>query len=337
MFKNLFLGIALLVSFATANGQSLDLTVKNYGLSIGDSREVRGVRLNFRDRRLRSVVGLNATIWSPRELKHGEITGLALGLPSTGGEKINGVGLGVFGVGARRSLNGLMISLVGLGAGEKVNGIAIGGIGLGSGEGITGFAFGGIGLGSGGDLNGIMIGGVGLGSGGDIRGISIGGVGLGSGRDLSWVNLGGIGVGAGRDIHGFSFAFVGVGAGRAIKGLTVAGVGIGSGREIKGITIAGAGIGSPKITGLTVSLAAGAEDFTGVALAPAYFRIEPPGELRGVSVSAWNQIKGTNSGLSIGIINISNDLRGLQLGLLNIAHSNPKGLKVLPIFNTNFN
>jgi len=57
----LVLGL-LLVLPSKVGAQSLDLTVNNVGLSIGDSEEVTGVRLNFRDRNLRRVTGLNATI-----------------------------------------------------------------------------------------------------------------------------------------------------------------------------------------------------------------------------------------------------------------------------------
>src|SRR5687767_10676569 len=62
--------------------RSLDLMVGDVGLSIGDSRRVKGIRLNFRDTRLDRVDGLNATIWHPDEGGAGDIYGIALGLPS---------------------------------------------------------------------------------------------------------------------------------------------------------------------------------------------------------------------------------------------------------------
>ena len=43
--------------------RSLDLTVNHTGISIGDSREVTGLRLNFRDTRLKRVDGMNITLW----------------------------------------------------------------------------------------------------------------------------------------------------------------------------------------------------------------------------------------------------------------------------------
>ncbi len=320
-----------------ATAQSLDLTIKGHGISIGDSREVTGLRMNFRDKHMRRVNGINATIWSPREPARGTVNGLALGLPLTGGKRLNGIAIGLFGAGAEKSVTGLLGGLVGAGAGKNISGIAFGGIGLGAGNNISGIALGGIGLGSGGNMTGLMFGGIGLGSGGNITGISIGGIGVGSGGDLHGLNIGGFGVGAGGHIYGISVSLIGIGAGNSVQGITISGVGVGAGKKIQGITIAGFGMGAPKISGLSAALSVGSVEYTGVAIAPAYFHIEEDGRFRGVSFSAWNRIQGTQSGLTIGILNIANDLKGVQIGLLNIAHSNPKGLKVLPFFNADFN
>jgi len=45
---------------------------------------------------------------------------------------------------------------------------------------------------------------------------------------------------------------------------------------------------------------------------------------------------GNFSGLSIGIVNYARSVTGLQIGVINIVRNNPKGLRVLPLFNTNF-
>ena len=81
----------------SAHAQSLDLTINHTGLSIGDSRFVRGVRLNFRDRNLELVEGINVTVWSPYEESRGVVKGLAIGLPITGARRIHGGGFGIFG------------------------------------------------------------------------------------------------------------------------------------------------------------------------------------------------------------------------------------------------
>src|SRR5690606_15470010 len=88
--------------------RSLDLMVDDVGLSIGDSRRTVGLRLNFRDRAMEEVIGVNATIWLPYEA-NGNVTGVALGIPVTGARRIDGIGAGLFGVGAEKSFRGLAI------------------------------------------------------------------------------------------------------------------------------------------------------------------------------------------------------------------------------------
>src|SRR5436190_23879381 len=87
---------------AVLSGQSLDLTIHNTGLSIGDSRFVRGVRINFRDSRLREVHGVNITVWTPDEPARGIVKGAAIGLPLTGARDIRGIGMGLLGLGVER-------------------------------------------------------------------------------------------------------------------------------------------------------------------------------------------------------------------------------------------
>ena len=121
-----------LVFPAAASAQSLDLTINNTGLSIGDSRFVRGIRLNFRDRNMDRVEGINATIWYPHDdARGGEVKGLALGLPTTGARRISGAGIGVFGVGTDEEFSGIGIGGLGVGTGGDAKGIFMGGLGVG--------------------------------------------------------------------------------------------------------------------------------------------------------------------------------------------------------------
>ncbi|MDP2956784.1 MAG: hypothetical protein Q8N53_10205 [Longimicrobiales bacterium] len=177
--------------------------------------------MNFRDRDLELVRGINATLWTPYEDSNGVVKGLALGLPLTGAAEITGLALGA-GIGVNRTFTGIGLAPIGSGAGEGIRGIGVGGVGLGSG----------------GDIEGLMIGGVGLGAGG--------------------------------------------------------------------------------------------HDVRGLLVAPAYFKIEDGGTLRGVSVSAFNNVRGSQRGLTIGLLNIADELHGLQVGVLNIAR-NKKSFSVLPL------
>ena len=184
-----------LLAAIPAAAQGLDLTVNHIGLGIGDVPRVIGLRLNYRDRHLERVDGVNATIWTPYDNGgSGVVRGLALGVPVTGAARIDGVGIGIFGVGARERIRGMGIGALGVGANE-LKGIMIGGLGAGSGNDFTGLGVGGLGIGSGGSLNGVFVGGLGAGSGRDVTGIVIGGLGAGASRDMKGIVVGGLGAG----------------------------------------------------------------------------------------------------------------------------------------------
>ena len=315
------------------DSRSLDLTVDGVGLSIGDSRRVTGVRLNFRDRYLEEVKGINATIWTPYEGSRGVVRGLALGLPATGARRIEGIALGIVGLGAEETIRGIAIGGIGMGAGEDIRGLAIGGIGMGVGQDLRGIAIGGIGMGVGADLRGVGIGGIGLGVGGSSRGLLIGGIGAGVGGDMEGVSIAGIGVGAGGNVKGLTITGVGMGAGGDVTGVQLAGIGIGAGGTLKWVSIAGAGIGAPRIEGLAVAAGVGSENVHGVVIAPIYFKIANGGRMRGLNISAYNDIRGTQQGLVIGLFNSARTLDGLQIGILNYAGNKSRGTRILPLFN----
>lgn len=335
-------------------------------LSIGHHPRVDGIRLNFRDKELELVNGVNATIWTPYDgYIGGRVNGVALGLPLTAAGEIHGLSLGIFGVGAEDGMTGIGIGGIGLGAGGGIGGIHVAGIGIGAGGDVRGLAAGGIGIGAGGDMRGIMVGGIGAGAGGsvrgiavggigagaggnargllaggigagvggDLRGIAAGGIGVGTGGSARGIMVGGVGVGAGGSIRGITVGGVGVGAGGNITGLSVGGIGVGSGGTLRWVSVAGLGVGAPRIEGVAAATMVGAERTHGVVIAPAMFRTERGGRMTGASVSSVNAIRGEQRGLTIGLINYTRRLHGVQLGAINIV-SERKGLsKVLPIIN----
>src|SRR5258707_494753 len=154
-----------LLFVSAARGQIVDLTVHDVGLAIGDKPSMTGLRINFRDRNLERITGLNATIWSPYEPAGGVVTGLALGLPVTGAGQVHGLLLAPFGGGVSEDLRGIAVGGLGVGAGGSMHGIVLGGLGAGAGGSITGLAVGGLGAGSGGSVSRIANGGLGGGAG----------------------------------------------------------------------------------------------------------------------------------------------------------------------------
>jgi hypothetical protein len=315
---------------------SLDLTVGDVGIGIGNSRHIDGLRLNFRDTAPFVAHGVNLTIWAPnQDGVQSEVDGIALGLPMTGAGTLRGLSLG-FGVAADRTLDGIGLGVFGAGSGDRVRGILLGGLGAGAGGDVTGIAAGGLGAGAGGNVVGLLAGLLGAGCGGDLTGIALGGLGAGASGRLRGIAFGGLGAGAGGDVEGIVLGGLGVGAGGELRGLAVSGLGVGAGEAIRGIAVSAIGIGSPRIQGLTVSLVAGANEVQGLILAPAYFHLGSGGRFDGFAVSAFNRILGEQRGLVIGIVNYAARLNGVQIGLVNWADNNPAGLKILPIANAHF-
>lgn len=327
------MALATTPALLAAQPSYLDLTVNDVGIAIGDAPRVTGLRINFRDRYLERVNGVNLTVWTPY-VGTGDVRGIGIGLPATGARNIDGLAVGIGGVAAEERLRGIAIAPIGAGSGEEITGLVLAGVGAGSGGKITGIAITGLGVGSGGGVRGLMIGGLGVGTGGRLTGLTIAGLGAGAGGGVDGLTIAGLGVGSGGHVRGISIGGLGVGSGGGVTGLSIAGLGIGSGGEIRGLAIAGGGVGGPKITGIVITgIGAGTLDFNGGVIAPFYFRIERDGSMRGVSVSAFNRLSGVQHGLTIGVLNIAEHLRGVQVGLINIARNNPRGRRVLPIVN----
>lgn len=269
---------------ARAQDPGLKIAAGDVGIGIGDVPRLDGLRVNFRDRHLELVRGINVTFWEPHDEAEGVVEGLALGVPLTGAGTIRGVALGA-----------------GVSADDTFSGLGVGALGLGSG--------------------------------GDLRGIGVGGLGIGSGGNAEGVVIGGLGAGAGGNVTGIFVGGLGAGAGGTVTGLAIGGLGVGAGGEIRGIALAGVGVGAPRITGVALSaLMVGTEDLRGLAVAPIHVRVSEDGRHRGVSVSAFNRVDGTQTGITIGLLNIARELHGLQVGLVNIAWNKDR-FPVLPLVN----
>jgi hypothetical protein len=351
MMKRLFTATVLLFATTCSFGQGFGIPSKQGGIGFGNLPKFTGIRFNYKDHDVEKIAGVNITVWRAKEedQQTGTMTGLAIGLPiSMGVESQRGISVGIFGAGAKQNLSGINIGGLGVGAGGDVSGFNFGGLGVGSGGDLTGINIGGLGTGSGGAVRGFSFGGLGVGAGGSLAGVSIGGIGVGSGGDVSGLSVGGIGVGSGEDITGVTGALVGVGAGGKIRGITVAGVGVGSGEGITGLTFAVVGIGSPKVNGIAIASVVGGDQLKGIILAPAFLRVgdrkrnnennDQPREVRmtGLGISIFNRILGEQRGVAIGAVNYTESIKGVQFGIINIVKENPKGLRVLPIFNTRF-
>ena len=75
---------------APASAQSLDLGYAGTGISLGNSKNWTGLRINLRDHQAETLRGLNLTLWNPDDDAVDRLDGIALGL-KTRGDKVNGL------------------------------------------------------------------------------------------------------------------------------------------------------------------------------------------------------------------------------------------------------
>jgi hypothetical protein len=170
-----------------------------------------------------------------------------------------------------------------------------------------------------------------MGVGGSFSGLALNGIGAGVGGSASGVMINGFGMGVGGDATGIFVNGFGMGAGGTLRYLTVNGFGVAA-PAIHGAALAGGVIGTPEAKGLMIAGAwlrvrdedGGRGD---------RFRRSGGALFHGVGVSAFNQVRGHQKGLTIGVVNYAWSLSGVQLGLINIVRDNPPGRKLLPVVN----
>src|SRR5690349_16870692 len=83
---------------APARHRALNLGADGVGISIGNSREWTGVRLNAVDHQVRRVNGINLTAWKAGRNPEFQMNGVAVGLLAPVAHRINGVAAGMGGV-----------------------------------------------------------------------------------------------------------------------------------------------------------------------------------------------------------------------------------------------
>jgi hypothetical protein len=313
------LGTLLLVcvpAFAAAGdgnggGPSLNLTIHDTGLAFGHAPRVNGVRVNFQDRYLERVNGLNLTLWSPsgpggkhtspaRNQVGGEVNGLALGLVGPVASRMHGVQLGLAAVVSNERLAGVSVGGLAVVSEGEHYGIALAGLAVVSEGTSTSIGAAGLAFVSEGDLNGVHVAGLATVAEGNLRGIHLSGLASVAEGRMSGIGVAGLATVAEREIHGLGIAGLAT-ASERFAGIGIAGLAVATGEEMRGIALAG---------GVT-----GAGDLVGLAIAP------------------YNRYEGVQRGLTIGLFNWATELRGVQIGLLNRADNNPAPFRWLPLVN----
>src|SRR5439155_334579 len=136
-----------------------------------------------------------------------------------------------------------------------------------------------------------------------VNGIALGLGGVVAERQLRWISVGGLG--------GLAVVTTGRITGAGIAGLAVVANG-----AITGLSVAGYRVDSPRVTGVNV--------------AGLYLNTR---EFSGMSLSAYNRVRGLQRGVTIGIYNSAYVLKGIQVGVLNRAKNNRGIFRILPVLN----
>ena len=265
-----YAAIFVLLVSSMAQGGAVGLTIKDYGISFGNSKRLTGLRFNLFDHDVENVNGLNLCFIS-MENPDFVMNGLAVGIWGTSISKRRGVsidglfaifdqadGMVICGIGsefgrvngailggllAGKDLHGIAACPLGINC-ERINGIGIGGLGILTSR-AKGFTFGGIGIDS--DvIHGLAVGGLGI-QADEIKGIAFSGLGLES-DEITGLTFGGIGV-----------------YGRYINGLQVGGLQV-KGEVLKGVSIASNCYAAKKMIGVSIGLVNIAENLKGLQI-----------------------------------------------------------------------
>lgn len=274
-------------------------TEPRYGIGGVGSRCLVGIRASFNDHGHRHVSGMDLSVVNRNPFVD----------PADSSSIVNGITLSLFGADAAE-LNGLNAGLAYAQGTRAIRGINVGGLGAGSDSIVQGITVAGLFV-AGKRITGVNVAGLAV-AGDRVRGINVAGVGT-FGKEISGLNLG-FGVAGGR-VSGVSAAgWLVHGGDGGIAGIHASLVGVGASGAVRGIAAAGVGVFAKR-------------DVTGLAAA---LGVVDARELTGVAVGAHTRVRGTQRGLTVGLLNRAHRLQGVQLGFLNEARNNPALLRWVP-------
>ncbi len=168
--------LGLFAQDTLSNGKALNFPTKKVGISIGNSYEFTGIRINLADKNVKTINGLNITFWFKYcKNMNAVVNGISLGIIPTAGT-MQFVNLGLLGVGAANNLNGVSVGGIVIGSGGNINGFSLSGlITMADGDNsvVSGVAISGISIGAHKAINGLALGGIAVFTdGGDINGVA---------------------------------------------------------------------------------------------------------------------------------------------------------------------
>ena len=322
------------VNEESCNYWSIDLPVSTAGISIGNSAYFNGIRINFKDCGVGQINGLNVTFWQSRKTDNAEVNGISLGLAPSAA-RLNGLNLGIAALVSTRHSYGVNIGLLASVSEGDQTGFNLGGLAVVTEGDMSFINIGGLAVVSQGNSSGLNFGGLATVSEGNKRGINIGGLANVAEGNMYGLNLSGLANVSEMNVYGINFAGLAQVAGADLYGLTIAGLAIVAESNMKGIGVSlgkiagGYSISGLHFTGYKIET----KDLAGISGSIAWIETD---YMKGVGISVFNQIRKQQQGITIGLVNFTEVLHGLQIGLINIAENNPAPFKILPVINAHF-
>jgi hypothetical protein len=315
------------------SGPGLRLTIHGNGLAIGDVPRVNGLRINLRDRHLERVNGVNLTFFNTVDLilvepgdrsEHpgagGTVNGLSIGLLGPEADRLNGVNIGGAAVLARERLWGINLGgLAAVSQGEVI-GLNYGTLAVIGEQGVRGISLGGmVVIAPSARISGAYLSTLAVVADQGLSGFGVTGLAMiAEHGPIRGVHIGGLAVFGESSVTGLSVGGIDVISDGPIRWLQAGGLAVASETSISGLTLSGFRVHAPRVEGVAGSLLwLDTTDFTGIGIA------------------GYNGIRGTQKGITIGLLNRAAILKGLQIGLLNIAGNNQFPFRILPVLNLN--
>ena len=178
----------------SSDHHSLDIAINHVGISIGNSRRLTGIRLNWRDAGLEYVNGINFTLWAPGQNPKGSVNGLALGVVAPGAARLNGIVVGGLGIRAEDRLTGIGLATFAVLSHGSIGGVNVGGLAVVADSNIVGISAGALAVMSRSAMTGISVAGASVIASGGLRGVAIGGLAAVLQRQVTGVAVGGLAV-----------------------------------------------------------------------------------------------------------------------------------------------
>lgn len=303
----LFLGVASDPLGAQSQERDDDggvsLTVRGVGLTLGPVPRASGLRINWRDRHLESVNGINLTVWLPRGEPRvgGTVNGMALGVLGPQAGVVNGLALGLGAVVGEERLSGLGVAGLALVSSGDAHGIHMGGLATVTRGHMAGIQAGGLAVVSRGGVEGLSAAGLATVADGPLSGIHGAGLALVAGERVTGASLSGLALvteGGVWGLHGSGLALVGA---RSVEGLNLGGLALVSEGPVTGFNVGGVALVGGALRGFAGSLgAAVGSEIQGLAVGG--LAVVSGGAVQGAALSAVAVEAGSRlQGLATGV------------------------------------